>query len=142
MALLHIAKKQLSLDDETYRDILYVQAGVRSAKGLDFDGFERVMERLCELGFKSKKPRKRPADLDVELADAITEKQQGYIRYLFHEVGMTDTKRQAGFCRRQLGNRFWPQTRDEARIIIESLKKMTARGYRARSSSAEAAEEE
>jgi len=142
MALLHIAKKQLGLDDETYRDVLSVQAGVESAKDLDIAGFARVMGRFEELGFRSKRPNRRPADDDLDIANAITERQQGYIQWLFSRVGMTSTRQQTGFCRRQLDGQLWPQSRDDARVIIESLKKMVARGYRAGAPGGQAAKEE
>ncbi|MBW2673370.1 MAG: regulatory protein GemA [Deltaproteobacteria bacterium] len=53
-SLLHVAKARLGLDDETYRQILHSNAGVRSAADnrLTLSGFRRVMDHLTEKGFK------------------------------------------------------------------------------------------
>lgn len=52
-ALIHLAKKQLGLDEETYRAILAAYGGVGSARDLDLEGFDRVMAYLKKLGFES-----------------------------------------------------------------------------------------
>jgi phage gp16-like protein len=52
LAKIHIAKKELGLDDETYRDILEQIAGVRSSALLDEDSRILVIKRFKELGFK------------------------------------------------------------------------------------------
>ncbi len=57
-SLIHIAKGQLGLTDEDYRAILSSVAGVQSATQLDNRGFDRLMERFAELGFKSTSRRK------------------------------------------------------------------------------------
>ena len=54
LAKIHIAAKQLGLDDLTYRDILENIAGVRSAALLDDNGRILVLKRFKELGFKPK----------------------------------------------------------------------------------------
>lgn len=55
-AALHVAKKQLGLDDAAYRAILFGAACVTSAKDLDGFGFELVIQCFTELGWK---PRMR-----------------------------------------------------------------------------------
>ena len=52
LAKIHIAKKQLGMDNETYRDMLYNVAEVRSAADLDRRGRSAVIGRLKSLGFK------------------------------------------------------------------------------------------
>jgi len=52
LAKIHIAKKQLGLDDESYREILYQVAGVRTSAMLDEAGRILVIKRFKELGFK------------------------------------------------------------------------------------------
>ena len=52
LSLLHVAKARLGLDDEAYRDLLEVEAGVRSARDLDARGFRAVLRRLERLGFR------------------------------------------------------------------------------------------
>ena len=52
LALIHLAKQQLGLDDETYRALLWNVAGVRSARDLDALGRAEVLARLREHGFR------------------------------------------------------------------------------------------
>lgn len=59
LAVIHIRKGQLGLDDETYRDLLERVAGVRSAKALDAAGRAKVLDELARLGAKPYRGRKR-----------------------------------------------------------------------------------
>lgn len=52
LALIHLAKQQLGLDDDTYRALLENVAGVRSARELDAAGRAAVLARLREHGFR------------------------------------------------------------------------------------------
>lgn len=51
LAAIHVGKKQLGLDDETYRDMLFTVARVRSAADLDHAGRQAVLEHLRNRGF-------------------------------------------------------------------------------------------
>lgn len=53
IALIHVAKRQLALDDDSYRDILKRFGRVESAADLDAKGFYMVMKYLTALGFRS-----------------------------------------------------------------------------------------
>lgn len=53
IALLHVAKRELGLSDERYRDILFRLCACESSKFLDQDGFDLVMQCFSALGFKS-----------------------------------------------------------------------------------------
>jgi len=53
LAKIHIAKKQLGMDDETYRDMLLDVAGVKSAADLDDRGRSAVIKHLRKCGFTS-----------------------------------------------------------------------------------------
>lgn len=53
IALIHVAKRDLALDDDTYRDILNRFGRVTSAADLDAKGFYMVMKYLTALGFRS-----------------------------------------------------------------------------------------
>lgn len=68
LAQIHIAKKQLGLDDDTYRAMLFGVARVHSAKDLDHGGRQKVLNHLKACGFKSTAPRKpspgRPRNMD------------------------------------------------------------------------------
>jgi phage gp16-like protein len=51
LAQIHIAKKQLGMDDDTYRAMLWACARVRSSKHLDYAGRQHVLEHLRKCGF-------------------------------------------------------------------------------------------
>ena len=44
LAAIHMGKKQLGLDEDTYRDMLEQVGGSRSAKDLDNDGLVKVLK--------------------------------------------------------------------------------------------------
>ncbi|HEU4601550.1 MAG TPA: regulatory protein GemA [Steroidobacteraceae bacterium] len=55
LAKIHIAKQQLGLDDETYRQMLWTIARVNSSKDLDYAGRRAVLEHLKARGFTGRK---------------------------------------------------------------------------------------
>lgn len=55
IALIHVAKKQLGLGEDDFRDILQRFGGVQSCADLDEEGFRAVMFRFEQLGFRSTK---------------------------------------------------------------------------------------
>ncbi len=61
LAAIHIAKKDLGMDDDTYRDMLFAIARVRSAGDLDQGGRTAVIEHLRATGFR----RRREEVLDM-----------------------------------------------------------------------------
>ena len=52
LAKIHIAKKQLGLEEETYRAMLQEVAGVDSAADLDMRGLGEVLDHLADRGAK------------------------------------------------------------------------------------------
>jgi hypothetical protein len=97
-ALVHIAKEDLHLDDESYRQILKGVAGVESSTQLTREGFERVMKRFQEMGFKGLLPhpyqpvpkgRLIPSGSPQGL-ESITSSQQDFITYLLERLGWDD----------------------------------------------------
>lgn len=54
LAKIHIAKKDLALDDEIYREILWTVARVRSAKDLDAHGRDAVLAHFKSRGWQPK----------------------------------------------------------------------------------------
>lgn len=58
LAKIHIAKKELGLDDDTYRAMLQNVAGVRSAKDLSVAGANKVIAHLTRIGWKPKAAKK------------------------------------------------------------------------------------
>ena len=53
LAKIHIAKKDLALDDDVYREILWTVARVRSARDLDAHGRERIIPMAAATGLPS-----------------------------------------------------------------------------------------
>ena len=69
LAQIHIAKAQLGLDDDTYRDMLWTIGRVRSAGDLDHAGRRRVLEHLTSRGWKNDKPKNEWAFIDTAAQD-------------------------------------------------------------------------
>jgi hypothetical protein len=128
IALIHIAKSQLRLSDDLYRDILRVQGGVESSKDLDARGVEAVLRRFRELGWRKKRRR----ELDERPGDLPTPAQLAKIRHLWEDLGWRESERRQGFCRRVCDGNPWPQNREQANRLTEALKAMVLRGYRER----------
>ncbi len=65
---IHLAKKRLGLDEETYRAMLFTVARVHSARDLDEGGRRQVLEHLRARGFRGKaKGRSTPAESKAAL---------------------------------------------------------------------------
>ena len=97
--IIHVAKKQLGIDDETYRDILRVQCGVSSSKDLTQAGVKRLMSRFRELGFNDGKEGKRYG----KRAGMATPDQIRYVRDLWRHYHGEDNDRALG---RWMGRSF------------------------------------
>jgi hypothetical protein len=132
-ALIHVAKAQLGLDDDRYRDLLRSTCGVESSKNMDYNQYDKLIKRFRELGFKlvlKTNPEKKHLQPSLKATDrdpdAIPSPALTYkISSLYAELGWTG-ERQMGFNNRVI-KKPWPQTRTEANKIIEGLKAMIAR---------------
>lgn len=124
-ALVHIAKEDLQLDEESYRRILKGVAGVESSTQLNREGFEKVMGRFQEMGFKgllshpyhpAPKGRLIPSG-SPQGQESITQSQNDFISYLIGELKWEKGHYHA-FCKRIIKSPE-PQTkRDGQKIII------------------------
>lgn len=70
LAMIHVAKSQLGLDDDTYRAMLWTVARVKSAADLDWAGRKKVLDHLKAGGFKIKS-RPAPAANKAGLVSAV-----------------------------------------------------------------------
>jgi len=122
IALLHVAKKELGLDDGAYRSILSLYGGAESAKNITQGGFSRLMDYLVRMGFKAPAYLKRRRNA----SGVISAAQMRKIKELFASLGMDMAERQQGLCRRVI-KKPWAQTRSEANKIVECLKAMLKR---------------
>jgi len=124
-SLIHVAKSNLHLDDSSYRQILKGVAGVESSTELTREGFEKVMKRFEEMGFKGLLPSPyHPAPKGRLIPfqspqgfDPITPSQQNFIAYLLENLDWDEGHYRA-FCQR-IVKRPAPLTkRDGQKIII------------------------
>jgi hypothetical protein len=124
-ALIHIAKDDLHLDEESYRQILKGVAGVESSTRLTREGFEKVMKRFQEMGFKGLLPypyhpvpkgRLIPSGSPQGL-ESITSSQQDFISYLLERLNWNEGHFHA-FCQRIIKRPDPLTKRDGQKIII------------------------
>lgn len=59
LKIIHVAKRQLGLDDATYRDVLWVVGKVRSAADMDGYGRQRLIDHFKARGFTTTPGKKR-----------------------------------------------------------------------------------
>jgi phage gp16-like protein len=124
--LIHIAKRDLQLDDETYRAMLWSIARVRSAKDLDFTGRKKVLDHLKARGFKVK----AKASPSKNAPDSRWRK----MRALWHELHKrqlvehdTDEALRAFIKRLTGADDFRFLNNHQIHTVIESLKKWSTR---------------
>jgi hypothetical protein len=124
-ALLHLAKDDLHLDEGSYRQILKGVAGVESSTRLGREGFEKVMKRFQEMGFRGllrnpyhpvPKGRLIPSGSPQGL-ESITSSQQDFISYLLQNLNWDEGHYHA-FCRRIIKKSDPLTKRDGQKIII------------------------
>jgi len=82
-SIIHVAKKQLGLDDVAYRAILS-GAGLTSSKDIKNDAqFNTVMSAFQSLGFKSTSPASRRMNTVTGVPGMISKRQEYYIKGLW-----------------------------------------------------------
>jgi len=59
---IHIAKKSLGLDDDTYRDVLWAVCRVRSSADLDSQGRFKILAHFRSLGWKQSRGKRSKLD--------------------------------------------------------------------------------
>jgi hypothetical protein len=124
-ALVHIAKEDLHLDDGSYRQILKGVAGVESSARLTEAGFEKVMRRFQEMGFKGLLPdpyqpvpkgRLIPPE-SPQGQETITSSQLGFVSFLLEKLNW-DEEHYRAFCRRIIKKSEPSTKRDGQKMII------------------------
>ncbi|MBA3005747.1 MAG: regulatory protein GemA [Desulfocapsa sp.] len=131
LAKIHIAKKDLQLTDDVYRDILVLNfKGVQSAKGLTILQAEQLLENFKSKGWKPKKapagaPRMKRRDGHyIDIKPGPTAKQQRKVLAMWNSLGYGMDKLHAR-CKRQFGvERFeWLTIPGDLHVLITDLKK-------------------
>lgn len=126
VAVVHVARRQLGLGEEDYRAVLrQFGNGAESAKDLDEDGFEGVMERFDAFGFRSTWKRRHYGNRPGRASP----RQVALIRHLWRE--WADAEGDAALDR-WLENSFKVSslrflTSEGAQQAISALKAMNAR---------------
>ena len=114
IALVHVAKAKLGLDDEEYRDMLINVCNVHSAKDLTETSFNRLMRYLEAVGFKSSN-YKMPN---------ITKYQEWRLRELEKTLGWKgNPRRLRGFCIKITKREMEQLNKTEAGFLIGALER-------------------
>ncbi|OGR00071.1 MAG: hypothetical protein A2505_05450 [Deltaproteobacteria bacterium RIFOXYD12_FULL_55_16] len=114
LAVIHIVKKELGISDEEYRATLEKIAGVRSARELDNQGFQRLMRYFAG----SRHYR--------QSLTGITFRQKMYIKHLLADLAW-DATHYLNFLKKYYKtSEQGTLSRKEAGKVIESLKHILA----------------
>jgi phage gp16-like protein len=65
LALIHIAKKQLGLNDGCYREILFNVTGLKSSALLDMEGRAKLLAHFKKIGFTPVHPSAKGSGMNV-----------------------------------------------------------------------------
>jgi len=135
LAKIHIAKKELGLTDETYRQILSDKCRVSSAKFLDNAQALRLIRHFKEKGWQPKSKAKKYDDLGKRDIYAARPEQLRLIEVLWHQIYQGNNEklhlRQFVFrVAKVMDLRFLEK--DQAYNVIEGLKAMSKRKARER----------
>lgn len=118
LAIIHIARKQCGLDDNSYRSLLSGSAGVESAKKIETEAqYRKVIEAFKSLGFKSTRTKRKISDPQIAKCYALWCE-------LF-KVGAVKNKKYSAlmsWIERQLGNKQDIITATQKSALIEDLK--------------------
>lgn len=80
LAQIHIAKKQLGLDEETYRAMLRTIGRVESSANLGDHGRKAVLEHLKSRGFVAKKPMQKRTNAAWDWVNKAAPERQAMLR--------------------------------------------------------------
>lgn len=130
LAKIHIAKKELQLTDDTYRDILALHFKAESAKDLTDRQAEQLLDLFRAKGWKPKKSassapgRKRRDGNYIAIKPGPTAAQQRKVLAMWNSLGYGMDKLH-GRCLRQFGiERFeWVTDPHQLHVLITDLKK-------------------
>lgn len=127
--LIHIARNDLQMDEDTYRQMLQGLTGKTSTKGMDVTQLNRVMESMKKKGFRVKPSGKARSGLPLD-----THPQSKKLRALWLEMAsagiVRDSSEQALalWVQRETGiSALRWLSNEQASNVIEKLKKWQRR---------------
>jgi len=120
LAIIHLAKKQLGLDEEAYRAILS-GAGLSSAKDIESDGqFNAVMGAFERLGFRASCPKIKRGTVPGN-PGMISRRQEYYIKGLWELASRSKDEQSLRRIVKRIGKvddiRFLPRRAASALIL-------------------------
>jgi len=122
LAAIHVAKKQLGLDEETYRTMLFTVTRKRSAGALDHAERQAVIEHLRRRGFVRIDPRPAPP-ADHGKKPAVPAERQALVNKI--EALLADAARPWNYVRAMASRMFGLQlewcSADQLRRLIAAL---------------------
>lgn len=140
LAQIHIAKKQLGLDDDTYRAMLVSVTNKNSCSKMNLSELFKVIHHLETCGFKSRRPRKKQFSpkaqgqlIDVMRAVWIEMYQAGIIQDGSEQALTHWATRQSSQINGGMGVaclEWLERDRKMATQVLESLKQWRGRIYR------------
>lgn len=123
LAMIHVAKKQLGMEDDAYRALLWSIARVNSAADLDWAGRKQLLDHMKKCGFKARPPKKGGGR---ELEDDPQSKMILALWLQLHNQGVVrdpSERALAAWVKRQTGvDAIRWLRRDQKVALIESLK--------------------
>lgn len=134
LAAIHVAKKQLGLDDDTYRDMLFTLTRKRSAGELDQAERQRVLDHLRARGFKRpvNRPQRAP---DHGKKPLVTQDKQALVDKL--EALLADGARPWNYARAMAKRMFGVEQLEWASAgqlhsLVAALEYQKRRGWKSR----------
>ena len=131
--LIHVAKRDLQLDDDTYRAILQRVGGKDSSSDLTVPDLEKVLEHMKRSGFKVRSKAKQPAPAKSSrpLAQDAESKKIRALWLFMNQIGVVKNPSEealASYVKRITGvDALQWINGDQAETLIESLKKWAMR---------------
>ncbi len=129
-AKIHVAKKQLQLDEDDYRQILLEETGRSSSADCTEAELERALRRFEALGFKPLPKAGTAAPANRPAQHPVARKARALWISLYHlgAVRSPDEKALESFAKRQLGcERLVWANQSQGYRLIEALKAMAER---------------
>jgi len=127
LALIHVARRDLDLDEQRYRDILLEATGLDTCRELSLDELDRVLDCMRRLGWAPAPPRGRysPASRQKKPGEKTQADKIRAMWISMHHAGVVRNPSEASlakFCERLTG-KHTPDWLDahEATIVIQAL---------------------